>query len=126
MGSNQDVVDQAYAAFGSGDIPALIDLVDDNVRWDAPATLPQGGSFKGKDGVAAFFQGLGAAWSSLEVDTEAIGEVAGGTVVGVVHGAGSLQGGGPAEYGAVHVFSVENGRITRFREFVDLDGPLKK
>ena len=65
MNANADVVHQAYRAFASGDIPALLDLVDDEVAWSAPETLPQGG-----------------------------------------------------------VFTVRNGKITRFREYVDLDGPL--
>ena len=30
----------------------------------------------------------------------------------------------PGQYGAVHVFTVDNGRINRFREYVDLDAAL--
>jgi ketosteroid isomerase-like protein len=46
-------------------------------------------------------------------------------VVGVVQASGTRVGTGAAvSYGAVHVFSVRDGRITRFREYTDLDGPL--
>ncbi|MEX2100273.1 MAG: nuclear transport factor 2 family protein [Acidimicrobiia bacterium] len=121
VGANSEVVEQAYAAFGKGDIPALIELIDDSVEWSAPETLPQGGSFHGKDGVLKFFGGLGSAWDSLQVDAEAVGDVGADTVVGIVRGTGSLQGGAAAEYGAVHVFTIKGGKITRFREFVDLD-----
>jgi len=122
--SNADVVRQAYQAFASGDVPGILDLLDDGVAWSAPATLPQGGSFRGRDGALQFFQGLGAAWETLKVDAEAIGDVGPDLVIGVVHGAGVLRGGGPAEYGAVHVFTLSGGKITRFREYVDLDGAL--
>jgi ketosteroid isomerase-like protein len=42
----------------------------------------------------------------------------------VVHGSGKLHRSEPAQYGAVHVFTLEEGRITRFREYVDLDQAL--
>jgi len=121
VGANREVVDQAYAAFGRGDIPALIELIDDDVEWSSPATLPQGGGYRGKDGVLQFFQSVGAAWESLDIETENVDELGSDRVVGVVHGSGSLRGDGPAEYGAVHLFTVRNGKITRFRELVDLD-----
>jgi ketosteroid isomerase-like protein len=124
MGSNTETVQRAYAAFASGDIAAILDLVDENVEWSAPATLPQGGAFTGRGGVLKFFEGIGAAWDSLRVETESIGGLGNDLVVGVVHGTGKLRGGEPAQYGAVHVFSLEQGKITRFREYVDLDEAL--
>ena len=125
MKSNADVVREAYAAFARSDIATILDLLDDGVAWSAPATLPQGGTFTGKDGALKFFEGLGAAWETLEVAGEQLGELQGSDlVIGVVHGSGRLRGAGPAQYGAVHVFTVENGKITRFREYVDLDRAL--
>jgi ketosteroid isomerase-like protein len=124
MNSNADVVRQAYDAFASGDIPGLLELLDERVAWSAPATLPQGGAFHGKDGALRFFQGVGAAWETLKVDAEAIGALGPDLVVAVVHGAGVLRGAGHGEYGAVHVFTLKDGKITQFREFVDLDGAL--
>ncbi len=52
-----------------------------------------------------------------------IGEVAEGLVAGVVRGSGVCNG-EPASYGAVHVFSVVDGRISRFDEYTDLDEAL--
>ena len=124
MGASREVVDRAYAAFGRGDIPAIIELLYDDVEWSSPGTLPQGGGFRGKDGVLEFFQGVGAAWDSLEIETENVDELGDGRVVGVVRGSGALRGGGPAEYGAVHLFTVQGGKITRFRELVDVDQAL--
>jgi len=100
------------------------DLLDDEVEWSAPATLPQGGTYTGKAGAAKFFEGIGAAWETLQVDTESVGELGANLAVGVVHGTGRLRDRGPAQYGAVHVFTLRNGKITRFREYVDLDEAL--
>jgi hypothetical protein len=43
----------------------------------------------------------------------------------VIRGSGQLRGGEPAQYGAVHGFTLDKGKITRFRrEYVDLDQAL--
>ncbi len=117
MGAN--VVQQAYAAFADGNIPALLDLVSDDVEWTSPETLPQGGSFKGRDGVLEFFQRVGAAWSSLHLTVEALDDLSGDLVVGVVQADGTLANGSPGHYGAAHVFTVTSGKISGFREYVD-------
>ena len=124
MGTNADVVNAAYAAFAKGDVPGLLDLVDDGVDWVSPATLPHGGRFTGKDGVLAFFQGIGSIWASLVVEPEGVGETDDELVLAVVHASGELRSGGSGAYGAAHAFTVSNGRITRFREYVDLDDAI--
>jgi ketosteroid isomerase-like protein len=124
MGTNADVINEAYAAFARGDVPGLLDLMDDGVDWVSPATLPHGGHFTGKDGVLAFFQGIGTIWESLVVEAEGVGEAEDNLVLAVVHAHGELRSGGSGAYGAAHAFTVGNGRITRFREYVDLDAPL--
>ena len=124
MGSNADVVNEAYAAFGRGDIPALLELLDDRVDWVSPATLPHGGHFSGKDGVLEFFQGIGTIWESLTVEAQGVGEAEDNLVFALVQAHGELRSGGSGAYGAAHSFTVTNGKITKFREYVDLDGPL--
>jgi ketosteroid isomerase-like protein len=122
--SNVDTIKTAYAAFARADIPAIIDLLDDSVEWSTPMTVPQGGQFSGKDGVMQFFQGIGAAWESLPLQVEAVGALNDDLVVAVVRGSGELRSGGPGSYGATHVFTVRNGKITKFREYTDLDKAL--
>jgi len=121
MGENTKVVRQAYDAFGRGDIPGLLALLDDSVEWSSPKTLPHGGEFHGPSGVGNFFAGIGANWSSLVVNVESVGDMGSDTVVGVVRADGTRSGGGDDGYGAVHVFTVGDGKITRFREYTDLD-----
>jgi hypothetical protein len=55
---NVKVVQDAYAAFGRGDIQGILDSLTDNVEWRTPGEglLPQGGTHHGKDGVSNFFQ----------------------------------------------------------------------
>jgi uncharacterized protein len=65
--SNIQTVQDIYAAFGRGDIPAILDRLADDVRWDH---LPDGGGAQrhdvpwlrrrtGRDEVAGFFEALG-------------------------------------------------------------------
>lgn len=67
MGSNLETVQQIYAAFGRGDIPAILDTLADDVAWEAwadnfgaragvPWLVPR----SGKAGVAEFFGLLGS------------------------------------------------------------------
>jgi uncharacterized protein len=124
MGVNAALIEQMYEAFGRGDIPSVVANLSNDVVWSAPATLPQGGHFEGTSGAVQFFQGLGAAWEGLGLDVEGVGEVGADLVVAVIRADGALRGGGPSGYGAVHVFTIHDGKITRFREYTDLDGPL--
>ena len=124
MGNNAAIVNSAYEAFAVGDIPTVIGLLADDVAWSAPGTLPQGGSFSGPAGVLQFFQGIGAAWSSLHLDIESVGEIGDNQVVGIVRGEGELTGGTPSGYGAVHVFAIRDDKIASFREFTNLDGAI--
>src|SRR5688572_16521712 len=95
MASNSEVVNEAYAAFGRGDIPALLEMMSEEVDWVVTDILPQGGSFRGRDGVGQFFEGVGREWPELEIEIDEL--VADGDhVIGLGHGKGKLAGGAAA------------------------------
>jgi hypothetical protein len=118
MGASTKLVQQAYDAFGKGDIAAVIAMLDENVEWTSSRTLPHGGEFSGPAQVGKFFEGIGAAWDALVLDIESVNE-AGTNVVGVLRADGTRKDGKAQSYGAAHVFEVRDGRIVRFREYVD-------
>src|SRR5438132_713759 len=111
MGANANVVQEAYTAFGRGDIAAVLDLIADDVEWSSPGTLPHGGEFHGKTEVGGFFNAIGANWATLDLDIETVGEVGGDLVVGVLRAHGSRTTGAKQSYGAAHAFTVRNGKI---------------
>jgi ketosteroid isomerase-like protein len=119
MGANAKLIQQAYAAFGTGDIATVIGLLDTGVEWTSPESLPHGGEFSGPGDVGKFFESIGANWDALDLDIESVSEVGTTSVVGVLRADGMRKGGKPQSYGAVHIFDVSKGKITRFREFVD-------
>ena len=122
--ANTVVVDTAYAAFAAGDVATILNLVADNVSWESPLTLPHGGSFSGRDGVLQFFQGIGGHWASLRLTIEGIAALNDHTVIGVVKAAGERSNGSTSNYGAAHLFTIRDGAIVSFREFVNLDAIL--
>jgi uncharacterized protein len=124
MGADATVVEDAYQAFGKGDIAAVLDLLADDVEWSSPRTIPHGGQFHGKAEVGGFFQAIGANWKALPLDVEAVAEIGGGQVLGLLRANGTRTDGTRQSYGAAHIFTVRAGKITRFREYVDLDAPL--
>lgn len=62
MGKPLEISKQAYAAFASGNIPALLDFLADDVEWRLLAKpeygTPYGGAFRGKQEVGRFFETL--------------------------------------------------------------------
>jgi ketosteroid isomerase-like protein len=64
------------------------------------------------------------AWEEIDVQTDAVGDIGDDLVVAVADITGRRRRGGPARWGAVHVWEVRDGRITRFRELTDLGDKL--
>jgi ketosteroid isomerase-like protein len=79
---NRQIVADLYAAFGQGDIGAVIDSLTDDVVWinHAPAAAPISGVFHGKDGVQTFFELVNEALDISRFDVRTI--VADGDVRG--------------------------------------------
>jgi uncharacterized protein len=115
------VVKQSYAAFGRGDIPAIVSLVADKVDWQdvCPASLPYSGLRRNRAEVAKFFS------QSAQVDEIKTFEprefiVAGEnvTVLGYIEGyARDTKREFRTDF--IHLFTVQNGKITRWRGFIN-------
>jgi len=126
VSANTELVQSAYDAFSRGDIPAVIGALEDRVEWDVSAALPQGGSWRGRDGVGEFFQNLGGIWGDLHLEVEQLLENE-DSVAAVGRAAGRLRDGDHAAgYSFVHLFTVKDGAITRFREWGDADESLRE
>jgi ketosteroid isomerase-like protein len=119
---NIKVVQEAYAAFGRGDVQAILDRLDDSVAWTAVygagPQVPQGGERRGKAAVADFFKQLPSqvTFSTFE-PREFI--ATGNKVVALGHYVGKTPVGKSFDLDFAMVFTLRNGKVERFQEFTD-------
>lgn len=119
--TNTQIVQDAYAKFGSGDIAGLIGMLSADVDWRIPEIENStcGGAWSGQDGVGKFFGALVADEDITEFEPrEFISE--GERVVVLGRSTATVRATGKTyETDWVHVFTVENGAVTKFHEFFD-------
>jgi ketosteroid isomerase-like protein len=120
--ANVRIVQEGYAAFGRGDISALLNLQTDDVEWVIPGPtdrLPFAGTFQGREEVGRFLALLGQSVEHEQFEPRDF--VAGGDGV-VVLGAerGRARSTGRSyETEWVMVFVVREGKIARMRVYQD-------
>jgi uncharacterized protein len=121
MGAALDIVQQGYAAFGRRDIPALLNLVAEEVDWKevCPASLPYSGLRRTPAEVAQFFAALNQAEDVTLFEPREFIEA--GESVTVLGYAETIVRDTKQKVQSewVQVFTVRNGKITRWRGFFD-------
>jgi hypothetical protein len=123
MSTNIEVVQQIYAAIGSGDIPGVLARMTDDVEINVPgpAEIPFTGTFHGHEGVGRFF---GSIAQSARIDAFEPREfIAGGDDV-VVLGHEELTALGSRQSWSTDwamVWTLTDGRVRRLREFHETD-----
>src|SRR5215213_1888395 len=118
---NKQIVSQAYESFKNGDIPSLLGQLSDDVQWQLADMegVPFAGKRSGREQVAQFFSLLVEDQDVLQFEPRefiAEGEkvVARGQYAWRVKSTGREYGGEWA-----HVFTIRDGKITDFHEYMD-------
>jgi len=119
--TNVALVQEAYAAFGAGDIQKLLGLMTPDVVWEFPASsiIPWAGTFTGPGEVARFFSALME--NSEPGEFEPLDYIASGDRV-VVLGRERFRAKATGRSWAcewAHAFTVRDGKIAAFREYTD-------
>ncbi len=117
---NVELVQTVYGAFAQGDVPAVLGAFTDDIEWHEADGMPYGGIYHGPDAVAQNVFGP----ITEDVDGFALvtGEfiASGDTVASVVRYTGTGKATGKAlDVPAVHVWDVRDGKLARFRQFID-------
>jgi hypothetical protein len=119
--NNMAVIQQAFACFGQGDVPGILNTLADDVTWQvAPvANVPYTGTRNGHAGAAEFFALMAQCEDVLQFEPRDF--IAQGDQV-VVRGqyAGRVKDTG-REYTTyfIHIFTVRDGKIVNFDEYTD-------
>jgi uncharacterized protein len=117
---NIELVTDVYGAFARGDVPAVLGAFADDIEWYEAEGMPYGGLHQGGDAVAQ--KVFGPITDDVDgfalVTEELIGS--GATVVAVVRYTGTGKATGKAlDLPAVHVWDIRDGKLARFRQFID-------
>ena len=118
---NLDVVRRGYEAFGRGDIEGLLSLLADDVTWvtPGPSDLPTAGERRGRNQVGEFFRTINELVEFDAFDPQTF--LAQGDRV-VVLGTDAITvkaSGEPLQESWAHAFSLKDGKIVAFQEYLD-------
>ena len=114
------VVKGMYEAFGRGDVPAVLGAMTDDIAWYQAEGMPRGGLHRGPDAVA--HNVFGPLIEDIPDFALAPEEfiASGDTVAAVVRYTGTgTDTGKTLNLQVVHVWDVRDGKVARFRQFVD-------
>jgi uncharacterized protein len=117
---NVEFAKGVYAAFARGDVPAVLAGFADDIEWHEAEGMPYGGLYRGGDAV------LQNVFGPIATDVEGFAATpeefvgSGDTVAVVVRytGTGKVTG-KTLDVPAVHVWDIHDGKLTRFRQFID-------
>jgi uncharacterized protein len=119
---NTKVVQEAYAAFGRGDVQGILDRLTDDVIWKAvygaAAHVPTSGERRGKAAVATFFKQLAETVKFSRFEPKEF-IATGDKVVALGSYNGTTSIGRSFESDFAMVFTLKNGKVSLFQEFCD-------
>jgi uncharacterized protein len=108
---NVETVRTAYEAFMRGDLAGVASYFAEDVEWESPDSLPNGGLVSGRDGVIENFSQIPSYWSSFSVEPQEYIDAGEHVVVtGVQRAAGA---GGSFEARYLHLFKLSGGKVVR-------------
>ena len=119
---NTRLAQSAYEAFGRGDVPALAELMADDIEWvdpGDPEENPLAGTYRGKEEVLGWFGKL-----SEQVDFSAFEPrdfiAQGDKVVSLVHAEATVRSTGRSMVqDEAHVWTFRDGKVARFQIYLD-------
>jgi ketosteroid isomerase-like protein len=119
---NIETLKQAYAAFGRGDMDALLNVFDENVKWitPGPEDLPTAGQRTGRQEVADFFRIVDELFEFQRFEPKEF--LADGDRV-VVLGEDTVRvkaTGGVLDAAWAHVSTLSGGKVVHFQEYSDV------
>lgn len=121
--NNVDLIKYLYAAFGRGEIPAVLGLMSPDIRWhqaEGNPYRPSGEPWVGPDAVLNnLFMKLGAEWDGFSVRPSSFHD-AGDTVIVEGRYAGKYKATGKSiDAQFCHIWDVKEGKLIRFQQYID-------
>jgi ketosteroid isomerase-like protein len=120
MPSPLETVEAFYSAAARGDFEAFMGLLDPDVEWLTPQTLPWSrGDYHGRDDVGEYFASIGEAVDDVRVEPDELLSCSDHVVaLGIYSGRSRLTGHSFTARFA-HVLTVDKGRVVAMRGLED-------
>ena len=124
---NTVLIQAIYGAFLRGDVPAILDKLSDNIEWvggPPNEAIPTSGTYKGKSSVQQFFQKVADNFDIKVFDpNEYVSQY--DKVIAFVHVEFlAKKTGRPVNQDVVMAWTVQDGKVTKFREYEDTGGVM--
>lgn len=120
MATNKEIVEDAYASFATGDVPAALAAMADDIEWTEADGFPLAGTYVGPQAVLeGVFMRLGEIGDDYAVVPQSF--IADGETV-VVLGSYSWKHkvtGEPASVKMAHVWTLRGDKAVAFQQHVD-------
>lgn len=117
---NLQKIQGVYAAFGAGDLPAILAVLSPDIDWIQycpKEAIPFGGHYHGHEGIIQFFTLVG---QNAEVEQYEPREFQVGGDMVIVEGWQRVKArstGKSWETNFVHIYTFENGLVVKVREY---------
>ena len=119
---NVQTAKEGYAAFGRGDLPAILELLTDDIEWISPGppdVIPEAGTYRGKEAVAGFFATLAEDVDFHKFEPHEFIAQGDHLVVLISSEATVKRTGRKITDHIAHVWTFEGGKLARFETFQD-------
>ena len=111
--ANLEALRAVYARWEQGDFAASLPLFDEALTLAIDLGIPDGGSYKGLDGVRRYTSAFLEPWDSITIAAKSF-QAAGDKVLVEVWQAGTGQGSGvPVELEYSHLWTFREGKVVR-------------
>ena len=119
---NVEVMKALYEAFGRGDVPTVINAMDDGIEWHQAESNPSypGHAFIGPQQVLEGVFARLAEFEDLRIEPHRFIDAGDTVVVQARYRASSHQATGkPLDVQGAHVWDLRDGKVVRFQQYID-------
>jgi len=113
---NSELIRRGFAAFGRGDVAAVMTILAPDITWHVPGRGPLSGDYHGHDEVAKFFaETMRLSQGSFAIQLDEV--LSADDSVVALCTVSAERDGRRWSSTEVHVWHITEGRATRFREY---------
>jgi ketosteroid isomerase-like protein len=120
---NVTILKNLYDAFGRGDIPTVLGAMSPDIHWyqaESNPYRPSGEAWIGPDTVLNnLFMRLGSEWDGFTVHPKLFHDAGDSVIVEARYSGKFKATGNNMDTQVCHVWDVEDGKVTRFQQYVD-------